>query len=53
MVDLLAKMASSSGMGVFYYSFQQFPKELKGPFHLDKCQLPIIRRRFDLNYFLF
>lgn len=46
MDDLLVKMAPSSGMSTFCYSFQQLPKEMKESFQLDKCQLSSIRR-FD------
>ncbi|KAG5604518.1 hypothetical protein H5410_026010, partial [Solanum commersonii] len=45
-----AKQASSSGSGTFYYSFRQFPKEVKGLFLLDKWQLPSRRRRYDKFY---
>lgn len=49
----LAKMASMSGNSTFYYSFQQLPKEVKGVFQLDKCQLSSIRRRYDkCNFFV-
>ena len=39
-VDFLAKLASSSGNGIFYFSYQQLPKEAKGLFQLDRWQLP-------------
>lgn len=51
--DFFAKQASSSGSGAFYYSFHQFPKEVKGQFQLDKWQLPSLRRRYDkCNFFV-
>ena len=31
--DFLAKLASSSGNGIFYFSYQQLPKEAKGSFN--------------------
>ncbi|KAK4722553.1 hypothetical protein R3W88_012786 [Solanum pinnatisectum] len=51
--DFLAKLASSSGNGTFYFSYQQLPKEAKGLFQLDRWQLPCIRRRYDkCNFFV-
>lgn len=34
--DQLAKIGSTSDVGSFYYSFQQLPTGVKGPYHLDK-----------------
>ncbi|KAH0649965.1 hypothetical protein KY284_029877 [Solanum tuberosum] len=49
----LAKLASSSGNGTFYFSYQQLPKEAKGLFQLDRWQLPCIRRKYDkCNFFV-
>ncbi|KAK4717882.1 hypothetical protein R3W88_016220 [Solanum pinnatisectum] len=49
----LAKLASSSGNGTFYFSYQQLPKEVKGLFQLDRWQLPCVRRRYDkCNFFV-
>ncbi|KAH0644413.1 hypothetical protein KY284_032297 [Solanum tuberosum] len=51
--DFLAKLASSSGNGTFYFSYQQLSKEAKGLFQLDRWQLPCIRRRYDkYNFFV-
>ncbi|KAG5598175.1 hypothetical protein H5410_029545 [Solanum commersonii] len=49
--DILAKSPSMSGNNIFYYSFQHLSKGVKGPFQLDKWQLPSIRRRFDKAIF--
>lgn len=50
--DFLAELAASSGNGTFYYSFQQLPKEVKGAFQLGKCQLQIIRIRYEQSELL-
>ncbi|KAK6780226.1 hypothetical protein RDI58_022410 [Solanum bulbocastanum] len=45
--SFLSKQASSSGNGIFFYSFQHLPKGVKGLFQQDRWQLPSIRRRYD------
>ncbi|XP_070005542.1 uncharacterized protein [Nicotiana sylvestris] len=43
--DALAKIASISGTRMIYQSFEQLPKEAKGPFMMDKWQMPSIRTK--------
>ncbi|XP_075084202.1 uncharacterized protein LOC142167863 [Nicotiana tabacum] len=52
-VDALVKRAAISGNNSYFYNFQNLPKEARGPFLLDKWQLPSIRSRHDkVNFFV-
>lgn len=51
--DMLAKNAATSGITAFFFSFQQLPENVKGPFQLDKWQLHRFRTRYDkANFFV-
>ncbi|XP_019237530.1 PREDICTED: uncharacterized protein LOC109217719 [Nicotiana attenuata] len=51
--DTLAKNAAKNGSSGYYYTFQQLPGNAKGPFQLDKWQLPSFRIRYDkANFFV-
>lgn len=51
--DGLAKLATTLEEVSFYHTFQQLPEMVKGPFQLDKCQMPSIRLRYDkANFFI-
>ncbi|XP_070035410.1 uncharacterized protein [Nicotiana tomentosiformis] len=53
LADCLAKMASKAQNGAFFFSGQQLPKAAKGPYHLDKSQIPSIRIKYDkANFFV-
>ncbi|XP_075092299.1 uncharacterized protein LOC142172551 [Nicotiana tabacum] len=53
LADSLAKMASKAQSGAFFFSGQQLPKAAKGPFQLDKSQIPSIRIKYDkANFFV-
>ncbi|XP_075103462.1 uncharacterized protein LOC142178041 [Nicotiana tabacum] len=45
--NYLAKSAKNSQQGSFYYTFEDLPRGAKGPFMLDKFQMPTIRLRYD------
>jgi len=46
--DSLAKLVATSTEESYYFSFQQLPKTVKGPFQLDKYQMPRIKQIFLL-----
>ncbi|XP_070022747.1 uncharacterized protein [Nicotiana sylvestris] len=53
LADRLAKLANKAQNGAFFFSSQQLPKAAKGPFLLDKSQVPSIRIKYDkANFFL-
>lgn len=45
--DYLAKMASNNSGNKIYMSFLHLPREIKGPFIMDKFQVPIIITNYD------
>ncbi|KAK6776388.1 hypothetical protein RDI58_027389 [Solanum bulbocastanum] len=47
LADWLAKMAMNSQASNTYLSYQQLHKGAKGPFLMDKRQIPNIRSKFD------
>ncbi|XP_075086341.1 uncharacterized protein LOC142169044 [Nicotiana tabacum] len=52
-VDLLAKLASTSGNKTLYHSQDNLPREAKGLIQLDKWQFPSFRRRYEkYNFFV-
>ncbi|XP_070056771.1 uncharacterized protein [Nicotiana tomentosiformis] len=51
--DYLAKLASSTNIESYFFTFQQLPKGAKGPFQLDKSQMLSVRTKFDkANFFV-
>lgn len=49
----LAKHATTLDNGTFHDRLQQLPGGAKGPFQLDKLQLPSFRSRYDkANFFV-
>jgi len=52
LVDWLATMAMNSQASNTYVSYQQLPKGEKGPFLMDKRQIPNIRSKFDKANFM-
>ncbi|XP_075096436.1 uncharacterized protein LOC142174525 [Nicotiana tabacum] len=51
--DILAKNASSSGQRQLILEWHQLPKLAIGYYHLDRCQMPSIRIRYDkANFFV-
>ncbi|XP_070041366.1 uncharacterized protein [Nicotiana tomentosiformis] len=52
-VDMLAKLASTSGNKTLYHSQDNLPREAKGLIQLDKWQFPSFRRRYEkCNFFV-
>lgn len=50
--DHLVKLAMNSQKNSSFDSFQHLPARAKGPFYLDKGQMPSIRLKYDeTNFF--
>ncbi|KAK4372528.1 hypothetical protein RND71_007912 [Anisodus tanguticus] len=50
--DSLAKLAPNMNHNKIFYSVDQLPNVSKGPFQLDKWQMPSLRTRYDKYNFI-
>ncbi|XP_075088405.1 uncharacterized protein LOC142170404 [Nicotiana tabacum] len=49
--DCLAKLSATTNQRKLFHSFQHLPNSAKGPFLLDKWQLPSIRTKYETSNF--